>query len=211
MLRTLPARRPNYRSILRFRQLEQLTVESSCGHDCTSTIADDIVIRLARAMPKLEYVWFGNSPCKTPTGVTAKGFRPSLIIFRVFLVFQVPGLDTSEIPQVTSGGGPTIPREDCALACLRAGDTHVPEETTLMLPKPYFASSPDSTTSYIPIRGGRRLRVQSAFPKKLADCSGKKHPHDTPRRNADDTPFHERHLRAPFSCEMRGSVSLLSF
>ena len=52
--------------------------------------------------------------------------------------------------------------------------------------------------------------MQSAFPKKLADRSGKKHPLDTPGRNTDDTTFQERHLRVPLSREMRRSVRLLS-
>ena len=72
MFPTVHVWRPNYRSLLPFGQLEELTVGSSCGHDYTSTIDDDIITDLALAMPKFESIWFDNLPYKTPTGVTAK-------------------------------------------------------------------------------------------------------------------------------------------
>ena len=73
MFLTAHAWRPNHRSLLPFGQLEVFTVGSSCGHDCTSMIDDDVITDLARVMSQLESIWFGNLPCKTPTGVTAKG------------------------------------------------------------------------------------------------------------------------------------------
>ena len=113
MILTVRAWRPNYRSLLPFGQLVQLIVGSSCRYDCTSTIGDIIVTELVRAIPRLESIWFGNSPCKTPTGVTAKGLAALACycprLSSLCAHFQVAGLDPSEIPQVTSGGEPTIP------------------------------------------------------------------------------------------------------
>ena len=89
---------------------------------CSSTIDDDIVVDLARAVPKLEIRRIGRTPCETPTGVTAKGlaalahYCPRLSELRIH--FQVTGLDLLAIPQAASSGESTMPREDCALRCL---------------------------------------------------------------------------------------------
>ena len=130
---TLCSWKPNYCSLLPFTQLKKLVIGFSCRPNCSSTIDDDIMTDLARAMPKLEILRFGNSPCQAPTGVTAKGlatlayYCPRLSDLCVH--FQVAGLDPSEIPQVTSDDEPTIPLEECALTCLQAGSICIPEES----------------------------------------------------------------------------------
>ena len=46
--------RPNYRSLLSFTQLRELEIYFSCDDGCSSTIDDDIITDMARAMPRLE-------------------------------------------------------------------------------------------------------------------------------------------------------------
>jgi len=134
---TLCSWRPNYRSLLPFTQLEKLVIGFSCWPDCSSTIDDDIITDLARAMPKLEILRFGNSPCKAPTGVTTKGLATLAYycprLSNLCIHFQAAGLDPSKIPRVTSGGEPTVPREECALMCLQVGNIYVPDESTSMV------------------------------------------------------------------------------
>ena len=113
--------RPNYRSLL-FTQMKEFCMHFFCESGCSSTIDDDTVTDLARAMPMLEILYLGRTLCKTLRGVTAKGlaalahYCPRLSELRIH--FQVAGLDLSAIPQAASSGESTMPREDCALRCL---------------------------------------------------------------------------------------------
>jgi len=190
---TMRAWRPNYRSLLPFIQLKELVVMFSCGRGCSSTIDDDIIIDLARAMPKLEHLRFGSLPCKTPTGVTVKGlaalayYCPRLSDLCVH--FQVAGLDPSEIPQVTPGDEPTSPREDCVLTCLRVGDIYVPEESTLMVTLTLLRIFPRlDNIMYTDQRWEKVVHAINAS-KKLVDHSSKKRSFDAARRNVDEIPF----------------------
>ena len=193
MFYTLHPWRPNYRSLLPFTQLKQLVIEFSYRHYFSSTMDDDIITDLARAMPKLEILHFGDPPCRTPTGVTVKGlaalayYCPRLSSLCVH--FQVAGLDPLEIPQVTSSGESTIPREDCALTCLRVGNIYVPEESTLVVALTLLRIFPRlDDIKYIDQRWEKVAHAISVS-KKFADHSSKKHSFDTPRKNIDDTPF----------------------
>ena len=190
---TLRGWRPNYRSLLPFTQLKQLIVRFSCARGCSSMIDDHTITELARAMPKLEFLRFGNLPCKTPTGVTAKGLTalayhcPRLSSLCVH--FQVAGLDPSEIPQATSCGEPTILREDCALTCLQVGNIYVPEKSTLMVALTLLRIFPRLDDIMYIDQGWEKVADAISASKKLVDHSSKKHPFDAPRRNVDDTPF----------------------
>ena len=65
---------PNYSSLLPFTQPTHLLIEFSCDDGCSSTVDDDIITALARAMPRLQSLELGNPPCsEIPTGVTVKG------------------------------------------------------------------------------------------------------------------------------------------
>ena len=123
---------PNYRSLLPFTQLKKLDLHFRCTRVCSSTIDDDIITDLARAMPKLEILYLGSSPCQIPGGVTAKGLVAlayyCLHLSRLCVHFRVASL--REIPQVASGGKSNVPREDCALTDLEVGETYVPEVST---------------------------------------------------------------------------------
>ena len=135
-------------------------------------------------MPKLGSIWFGNLPCETSTGVTAKGLN---VLTHYFPRFS--GFDLSEIPQVASGGEPTIPREGCALTYLRARDMHVWEESTLMVAQTLLRIFPRPDNIVYTDRRWKEAVDAISVSKEPADRSGKKHPFDTPRRNVDETRF----------------------
>ena len=129
--------RPIYRSLLPFTQLKILAIWCSCEPSCSSTVDDDIITDLARAMPKLEVLGLGNYPCKTAAGVTVKGltalahYCPHLLDLTIH--FQVASLDPPAILCFASPGETPIPQQGCALKYLHVGDISVPEESTLMV------------------------------------------------------------------------------
>jgi hypothetical protein len=118
--------RPNYRSLLSFKQLRELEIEFSCDGGCSSTIDDDTITDMARAMPKLEILLLSERPCQTPAGVTAKGLAA--------LAHHCPDLDSLSIhfrvdsfhalPTIaeTRHTGTAAPQRDCALTELDVGE-----------------------------------------------------------------------------------------
>jgi len=178
--------RPNYRSLLPFTQLKELIVEFSCVGGCSSTIDDDVITDLARTMPKLETLHFGEEPCKTPTGVTAKGlaalayYCPRLTALRIH--FQVASFD----PVITSGGGSTIPWEDCALTDLDVGDISLPEVSALMVALTLLRIFPRLDCIQYRNMGWEQVANAITHSKWLADRSSKKHLFATLRSNIDD-------------------------
>ena len=126
--------RPDYRPLLSFTQLTVLTIEFSCTPSCSSTVDDDTVADLARAMPKLKSLHLGKKPCRTPAGVTVKGlsaiayYCSRLIYLRIH--FRVASLDPPEIPFASASGER---REDCALIYLDVGCIQISEESMLMV------------------------------------------------------------------------------
>jgi len=126
---------PNYSSLLPFTQLTSLHVGFSCNDGCSSTVDDDTIANLARAMPKLECLELGNMPCsETPTGVTAKGLvalaHHCLDLSFLRIHFQVDSLSTPPaIDEVTTNAGPPILRRSCALVELEVGRIIVAEES----------------------------------------------------------------------------------
>jgi hypothetical protein len=130
---------PKYFSLLSFTQLTELFIGFSCDGGCSSKVDDDIIMDLARTMPKLEILQLGDPPCREiPTGVTVKGLVVlahhcrDLSTLRVH--FHVASL--TALPAIagkTSDSGSTAPRRDCALRELDAGEILVPEESMLMV------------------------------------------------------------------------------
>ena len=128
---------PNYSSLLPFTHLVYLVIEFSCDDGCSSRVDDDTVTNLARAMPKLDTLRLGDSPCHgIPTSVTAKGFMvladhcPDLRTLCVH--FQVASLSA---PPAVGGtipnAGPTGRRRDCGLTDLEVGGISVAEGSVL--------------------------------------------------------------------------------
>ena len=134
---TLHPWRPNCRALLPFTQLKELVIDFSCDDSCSSTIDDDIITDIARAMPKLEILRLGQAPCRTPAGVTVKGLAAlahyCLNLSTLRIHFQAASFEPRAFSGVTFGGGPTIPREDCALRELDVGEIPLPEGSTLMV------------------------------------------------------------------------------
>jgi hypothetical protein len=125
--------RPNYRPLLSFKQLRKLEIEFSCEGGCSSTIDDDFLTDMVRAMPKLETLRLGREPCEIPTGVTAKGLAvlahhcPNLSDLRIH--FRVDSFDATLAISGTPHPGTTAPRKDCALRSLDVGRIPMPEES----------------------------------------------------------------------------------
>ena len=129
---------PNYRALLPFTQLRELEIDFPCGRSCSSTINDDIIIDMARAMPKLEILRLDGLPCESiRNGVTSDGLTAlahhclHLSILRIH--FQVASLYPPTIFGDSSGNRLTPPREVCALTDLEVGSIPVPEGSTLMV------------------------------------------------------------------------------
>ena len=130
---------PRYASLLQFTHLKELVVEFSCIGGCSSSVDDNIIITLARAMPKLEVLQLGDTPCRRiSTGVTTKGFValaqtcPNLTTLCIH--FQVVSLSAPPATAgTTSNTESTAPRRDCALESLAVGKIPVPEESVLMV------------------------------------------------------------------------------
>ena len=129
--------RPNYRSLLSFTQLVELTINFSCEPSCSSRMDDDTVAELAQAMPKLEILRIGESPCKTPGGITIEGLSAIAhycpLLRELSIHFQLASLDPPNIPEFSLIGEPTTLQKDCALTALYVGDMPMPEQSALMV------------------------------------------------------------------------------
>jgi len=185
--------RPNYRSLLRFTQLQELIIDFSCDLDCSSTIDDDTIIDVARAMPKLELLHLGEAPCQIPTGVTATGlaalayYCPHLSALRVH--FQADSLDPRTIANVAYNDNPTIPRAGCALTDLKVGAIPVMEESALVVALTLLRIFPRLEYIEYSDEGWEEVAEAIELSKQLADASGKKFSLTPPRSNTDDTPY----------------------
>ena len=119
---------PNYSSLLSFKQLKEIVIEFSCNGGCSSMVDDNIIIDLARAMPKLEVLQLGRAPCRFPTGITVNGLInltcrcPQLSKLRIhFQATSLVDASTSAATRFLSGDEPIVRRKDCALSDLEVG------------------------------------------------------------------------------------------
>lgn len=120
---------PDYYSLLPFKQLKILDMHSKCWGCCSSTVDDHVIKALAQAMPKLEILRLGGTPCKTPTGATVHGLivlaSCCLNLSNLKIHFQAHTLAGAAIP-FRPTDGPVIPQEDRALMDLDVGNTPIP-------------------------------------------------------------------------------------
>jgi hypothetical protein len=129
--------RPNYRSLLSFKQLIELEIGFSCEGGCSSTIDDDIIADMARSMPMLGTLWLGEKPCGTPAGVTVNGLAilahhcPNLYFLSIH--FRVDSFDVLPAITGTLHTGTAAPRSDCALSSLDVGQIPLPEGSKLVV------------------------------------------------------------------------------
>ena len=131
---------PNYSSLLSFKQLKILEIGFSCSGGCSSTVDDQVIITLAKAMPKLETLRLGGAPCGTSTGATIDGLIdltsrcPRLSALRVH--FQADNLidaatNATTVPSLDSEW--EVQREGCALTELEVGYIPIPPRSTSTL------------------------------------------------------------------------------
>ena len=138
-LSTVCSWNPKYSSLLPFTQLVYLVLKFSCDGGCSSTVDDDTVISLSRAMPNLETLELGNTPCGQITGgVTTKGLLalahhcPNLYTLCVHL--RVASLsEPPVIPGMVRNAGPEASWTGCALTQLVVGAIPVPEGSVIII------------------------------------------------------------------------------
>ena len=132
---TTSAWNPNYSPLLSFKQLQHLEIEFSCDDGCSSSVDDEMIISLARAMPKLEILQLGWDPCglENPTGVTVNGLiglsRRCPHLSKLRIHFHAASLLNAEADATTSPPSDderVVQREGCALTELAAGQIPIP-------------------------------------------------------------------------------------
>ena len=182
--------RPIYRSLLPFTQLKNLVIESSCHFGCSSTIDDDTVTDLARAMPKLKQLQLGNNPCKTPGGVTVKGLvalaHHCSHLLDLTIHFQAASLDPPEMPWPRIIFGSTIPQPSCPLRILNAGWIRVPEESMLMVVLTLLRIFPRLAEFRSFDMGSENASAAIRRSKQLIRCFSRKYLFVALRSNTDD-------------------------
>jgi len=183
---------PAYSSLLLFTQLKELIIESSCIGGCSSIVDDDIIINLARAMPKLEHLRLGDTPChRIPTGVTAKGLVvlahhcPNL--FYLHIHFHVASLSVPPATiGMTSNPGSVATRKDCALMELDVGEIPMTEESVPVVALTLARIFPRiESIDYVDEKWEKVMDAIS-ISKQIVNCSGKNHHLDIPRSNLSD-------------------------
>jgi len=184
---------PNYSSLLPFTQLTMLDVQFPCRDGCSSTVDDDVITNLARAMPRLRILELGDPPCHDISiGVTAKGLMilanhcPNLHTLCVHL--QVDSLCVPPaISEVPPGTRFTALRRDCTLSDLVVGEIPLSEESvptialTLAHIFPHIESIDYSDENWD--------KVMDAIcnSREIINRSSEEHPHSIPRSNLSDT------------------------
>jgi len=129
---------PGYSSLLAFGQLSDLKIENPCHSGCSSTVDDEILTSLARAMPRLEVLQLGSEPCGAPAGVTIKGLVElschctNLSSLRVHIrVDSLVQAAAGGVATSLSGREPNTTWEEHALMTLEVGRTPITQETAL--------------------------------------------------------------------------------
>ena len=204
--------RPNYHSLLSFTQLRELEIRFSCERGCSSTIDDAIITDMARAMPKLKTLRFGEEPCGTPTGVTAEGlailahYCPNLsdlcIHFRVDSLSTLPAI--SGTPRV----GSTAPRGDCALKTLHVGETPMPGESVLMAALTLARIFPYISSISRVDKNWKKVLDAICLSGQIIDRTSKEHSSAASRTLV--TPSQELRSRVPVSPETVRNDSVLN-
>jgi hypothetical protein len=124
---------PSYLALLPFKELKELEIEFSCYDGCSSKVDDDIITLLAQAMPKLESLKLGGTPCRTRTGVTVQGLiaLASRCIHLSELRIHFLGDSLVEVATIAEDISLTsdetvVRRDDCGLKHLQVGRIPIP-------------------------------------------------------------------------------------
>ena len=185
---------PNYSSLLSFTQLTMLDIQFSCRGGCSSSVDDDVIMNLARAMPKLQSLELGDPPCHDiSTGVTVKGLVvlahrcPNLFTLRVHL--RVDSLCVPQaVSEATPGTGSTAPRRECALLDLEVGEIPLSEESvpTVALTLAHIFPHIEGITC---VDDNWDKVVDAIYnSREIINRSSEEHPLSAPCSNNSDTP-----------------------
>ena len=178
---------PNYSSLLPFTQMVNLHVYFSCNGGCSSTVDDDIIINLSRAMPKLKSLGLGDAPCRhITTGVTTKGLLalahhcPRLSTLCVHL--QVASLgEPPGIPGMVPGPGPAASWTDCALTELEVGEAPAPEGSAMIIALTLLRIFPRLCSIEFFDEGWEEVENAISRSQEIINRSSKQRPLTTPR------------------------------
>jgi len=175
---------PNYSSLLPFTQLVNLVVQFSCDYGCSSTVDDDIIISLSRAMPKLRALRLGGGPCREfAIGATAKGLMalalhcPDLLYLCIH--FQVVSLSTP----LASPGRKTEHSGSwagCALREIVVGETVVPEESVSTVALTLLQIFPRVENIDSDEEGWEKVKDAIYTSRRIIDCTSKHNSLTTP-------------------------------
>jgi len=177
---------PNYSSLLPFTQLVNLEIKIPCDDRCPSTVDDDIIISLSRAMPKLEILALGDPPCgQSTTGITTKGLlalarhcqKLSILCvhLRVASLSEPPG-----IPGIVRNAGSVALWTDCALTELEVGETPVPEGSAMIIALTLLRIFPRLGSIEFSDEGWKEVKNAINRSREIIDFSGKQRPLTTP-------------------------------
>ena len=177
---------PTYSSLLPFTQMVYLVIKFSCDGGCSSRVDDDTVISLSRAMPKLESLELGDTPCDQSTGgVTTKGLLalahhcPNLGTLCVHL--QVASLsEPPGIPGIVPSAVPAASWTGCALTELVVGNTPVPEGSAIIIALTLLRIFPRLDCIEFINDGWKEVGNAISCSKEIIDCSSKQRPLTTP-------------------------------
>ena len=181
--------RASYRPLLLFKQLRKLEITFSCEGGCSSTIDDDTITDMARAMPKLEYLELGE-PCGVPAGVTAEGLtvlaNHCLHLSGLRIHFRVDSFHALPMIADTPRVGTAAPRKECDLDFLGIGDIPLPEESMLVVTKTLVRIFPNLSTLDSADKNWKKVSDAIRF-FRISGHSGKKPLFTPPRDNLSYT------------------------
>jgi len=179
---------PNYYSLLPFTQMVELDIEFLCEDGCSSTVDDEIINNLSRAMPKLESLVLCDATCdQIITGVTTKGLLalahhcPKLSTLCVHI--QVASLcEPLGIPGMVPTAGPAASWTDCALTDLAVGEARVPEGSAMIIALTLLRIFPRlrSIEFADEAEGWEEVGKAINCSREIIDCSSKQRPFITP-------------------------------
>jgi len=198
---------PDYSSLLSFTQLTHLIIEFSCHRGCSSTVDDDVITNLARAMPRLNTLRLGEAPChELRTGVTVGGLvvlaRHCSDLSALCVHFQVAGLCIKPVTSgIASTAGSTALRRVCALTDLEVGKIPIPKDSTLMIALNLCRIFPRINIDR-KHTGWEKVADVISLSRAIIEYSGKKHSLSTPRTLV--TPPQKPHPRAVVNEETVG-------
>lgn len=117
---------PRYYALLSFKQLNELIIEFSCQNGCSSSVDDETLTTLAQAMPKLEILQLGKTPCQAPSNVTVQGLialaRHCSGLSKLRIHFQTDSLVAALANEAIPDPSNCLLRSNCALASLEVGE-----------------------------------------------------------------------------------------